>query len=82
MVVKISLSIELEEYSTIASEGKDYYCRLTAIHNGQKVEHIYKNPIAALEAAKKVAFSWMNTFIKLKRETKLKRNKPKKLFRP
>ena len=82
MAIKISLSIELEEYSTMASEGSDYYCRLTAVHNGQKEEHIYKNPIMALEAARQVAFSWTNTFTKLKRETKLKRGKPKKLFHP
>ncbi len=81
MVVKISLSIELEEYSTMASEGKNYYCRLTAVHNGQKEEHIYKDPISALEAARHVVNSWANTFIKLKRETKIKRGKPKKLFR-
>ncbi len=82
MSVKISLSIELQEYSTMASEGKDYYCRLTAIHNGQVEEAIYKNPIEALEAARKVAFSWMNTFVKLKRDTKIKQGKKRKLFRP
>ncbi len=81
MSVKIFLSIELEEYSTMSSEGEDYYCRLTALYNGKKEEHIYRNPIEALEAARRVTSTWTNTFIRLKRETKAKRAKPKKLFR-
>ncbi len=77
MVVKISLSIELEEYSTLSSSGEDYHCRVTAISNGVKQEHVYHDPVAALEAGWRVASEWKKTFFRLKNATLQNRKKTK-----
>ncbi len=72
MAVKINLSIELEEFSTVESQGMDYKCRLTANANGVVQEFVFTNPLEALENGRQIVFSWVQIFVQLKRSTKKK----------
>lgn len=78
MGIKISLSIELEEFSTTVSLGQEYKCKLTAFANGIKKEYMFADPISALDAARHITFDWTQTFIKIKRNTKMKLRKQTK----
>lgn len=79
MGIKISLSIELEEFSTTASLGEKYKCSITAIANGVKKEYVFADPISALNEARHITFDWTQTFIKIKRDTKMKLQKQAKM---
>lgn len=72
MAVKIELNIVLEEYSTTESMGEVYKCVIIATANGTKVEKIFNDPLSALTYAKQLVFSWVQIFVKLKRDTRKK----------
>lgn len=75
MGVKIYLSIELEEFYTVVSTEEIYKCRLKCMANGVKKEFVFDDPITALNEARHIVFSWVQTFVKLKRNTKVKLRK-------
>lgn len=72
MGIKIHLEIELEEFSTVISDGQAYSCRVTAIADGVKKVQVFNDPMDALDYARKLSFSWIQVFIKLKHRTKMK----------
>ena len=80
MGVKIELAMILEEFSTAESGGRDYKCRLTASANGISEEWVFNDPITALEQGRQLAFSWVQTFVKLKQNTKARDKKRKKVI--
>jgi len=80
MGVKIELAMILEEFSTAESGGTEYKCRVTASANGVSDEWIFDDPITALEQGRQLAFSWVQTFVKLKRDTKIRDKKRKKVI--
>jgi len=79
MGVKIHLEIEVEEFSTSISDGLAYSCRVTGIADGTKNTQVFNDPIEALDYARKLAFSWVQIFVQLKRSTKAKLHKQKML---
>lgn len=79
MTVKIHLEIELAEFSTVMSAGGEYHCRVTASAEGTKNTEVFDDPIAALDYAQRLAFSWVKIFAKLKKSTKAKLKKQKQM---
>ncbi len=82
MTVKIHLSLTLEEHNIIVAPGQAYKCVIIAEANELKEEFVFNNPIDALEKGRLLAFSWVSTFVNLKRNTRKKLKKQQQMKRP